>query len=284
MTKSLNGPIIIRDCDNGDVSPFLKWAGGKRWFVKNHRDMLPNNYGTYFEPFLGSGAVFFSLKPKKAVLADSNSALIETYQAIKDDWAKVWSILRRHQRNHSDEYYYQERGRQRKSRFERAAQFIYLNRTCYNGLYRVNLAGKFNVPRGTKDTVVFDTDNFSVVSDRLQCTELNYSDFEPIINRSKRGDLVFVDPPYTVKHNLNGFVKYNEKIFTWEDQVRLRDSVFRAKKRGAFVIVTNANHESIWDLYKGFGEYEVLDRYSVLAGDAAHRKSSSELIIVGSQK
>lgn len=280
MDRSEPHHIYIKETG---LPPFLKWAGGKRWFVRNHYDLLPREFNTYFEPFLGSGAVFFSLHPQKAVLADANTQLIETYIAIKKDWKKVRSALARHHKNHCPDYYYAERERNRRSIYERAARFIYLNRTCWNGLYRVNLNGKFNVPIGTKDAVILETDDFEAVAQRLSHVRLITSDFEAIIDQAQEGDFVFVDPPYTINHNLNGFVKYNEKIFTWEDQVRLRDCVFRAHERGAFLIVTNANHESIRDLYEGFGSKKVLDRHSVLAGDAAYRRASSELAIVSTE-
>lgn len=265
------------------ILPFLKWAGGKRWLVKNHSDLLPKNFNTYYEPFLGSGAVFFSLKPKKAVLADANFRLIETYIAIKKDWTKVRTALLRHNRNHSKKYYYTERGCFRRSIYERAAQFVYLNRTCWNGLYRVNLNGKFNVPIGTKDAVILETDNFEATSKYLKNAKIVDSDFEPIINQAQNGDFVFVDPPYTINHNLNGFLKYNEKIFSWDDQVRLRDCVFRAQERGVSIILTNANNPSIKELYEEFGKIKVLGRHSVLAGNAKYRRASSELAIMSTQ-
>ncbi len=123
------------------ATPFLKWAGGKRWFVKNHADLFPkkDKINCYFEPFLGSGAVFFHLEPKEAVLSDANPHLIECYQAIKDDWKLVLRYLQEHQRKHEKDYYYEIRSKNYHSRFKRAAKFIYLNRTCWNGLYRENL-------------------------------------------------------------------------------------------------------------------------------------------------
>jgi DNA adenine methylase len=130
--------------------PFLKWPGGKRWFVTHYADLIPRAFGRYVEPFLGSGAVFFHLKPKKALLADSNSELIETYKAVKHDPDSVLAHLRRHHRDHCHEHYYQVRDAMPRTPTTRAARFIYLNRTCFNGIYRVNLDGTFNVPIGTK--------------------------------------------------------------------------------------------------------------------------------------
>jgi DNA adenine methylase len=146
-------------------------------------------------------------------------------------------------------------------------------------LYRVNLRGQFNVPIGTKDNAVLDSDNFAAVARMLKNAELRAGDFEATIDLARSKDLVFVDPPYTVKHNLNGFVKYNEKLFSWEDQERLRDCVIRASNRGAVIVVTNANHHSVKDLYKGVGVQRTLTRSSVLAASSDHRGQYQELII-----
>ena len=140
------------------TKPFLKWAGGKRWFVTNHSDLLPQSFNRYIEPFLGSGAVFFHLQPQNALLGDSNKELVDTYRAIKSEWKLVYRYLRAHHTKHSKEYYYQIRKSRPISSASKAARFIYLNRTCWNGLYRVNLSGVFNVPIGTKSTVVFADD------------------------------------------------------------------------------------------------------------------------------
>src|SRR5258706_16334987 len=126
--------------------PFVKWAGGKRWFVSRHLDLVPTRYNQYIEPFLGSGALFFALKPAKAVLADLNSDLIGTYSAIQTDWKRVLAILRGYHRDHSKAFYYAVRESEPRLLHQRAARFIYLNRTCWNGLYRVNVLGRFNVP------------------------------------------------------------------------------------------------------------------------------------------
>lgn len=262
-----------------EVLPFLKWAGGKRWLAENHSSLLAVDYKRYIEPFVGSGAIFFSLQPTSAILGDKNERLIEAYQAIKNDWEKVREILITHHKNHSVEYYYEMRRRKCRTQETRAAQFIYLNRTCWNGLYRVNRQGEFNVPVGTKTNVLLSTDNFEMVSKLLAGAELISGDFESVIDKSRAGDFVFVDPPYTVKHNYNGFVKYNESIFSWDDQVRLRDSVERAVKRGAKVIVTNACHESIKNLYQDLGRLTTLSRASVIAGKSSARGRYEEVVI-----
>lgn len=264
------------------IKPFLKWAGGKRWIVDRKEFRLPSFNGRYIEPFLGGGAVFFHLKPKKAILSDVNGRLIETYEAIRTDWQNVWSELRRHQYYHCKEYYYQERAKNRRTLHTRAAQFLYLNRACWNGLYRENLQGKFNVPIGTKSKILFESDNFSTVSEYLKDVILSCNDFEQTIDKATINDLVFVDPPYTTAHNFNGFVKYNQTIFSWDDQIRVRNSIARAADRGAKIIVTNAMHQSVVDLYEGISTIVEVPRQTIISGSSKGRKHTAEsLIYVG---
>lgn len=261
------------------ISPFLKWAGGKRWLVSKHPELLNVEFDRYIEPFLGSASAFFYLQPSKAILSDLNVDLIDVYRAIQADWEKVVTELKKHHTKHCKNYYYKIRASKPRSLHTRAARFIYLNRTCWNGLYRVNLKGEFNVPIGTKKDVVYDTDDFEGISNFLQNVHLKIEDFEKIIDQAAAGDFVFIDPPYTVCHNNNGFLKYNEKIFSWEDQLRLKDAVWRAKNRGAKILILNAGHSSIAQIYEGFGSVQEFGRASVLAASAKHRKQVSELAI-----
>lgn len=262
------------------MKPFIKWAGGKRWLTENKQFKLPPFSGRYFEPFLGGGAVFFHLTPTRAILSDANPRLIETYVAIRDDWKRVNDILKTMQRLHSKDYYYEERGRIRKKPHTRAAQFLYLNRTCWNGLYRENLSGKFNVPIGTKKQVILPDDDFEKSSNILQNAELFSSDFEEILIDAGKEDLVFLDPPYTTAHNTNGFVKYNQKIFKWDDQIRLRTCVGAARMRGATIVLTNANHSTIKELYSDIGTPEIISRRSVISGSSSARGMTTELVYV----
>lgn len=229
---------------------------------------------------MGGGAVFFHLAPNKAVLSDTNPRLIETYQAIRDDWVAVYKLLERMQKLHSPNYYYEERKRERIKPHTRAAQFLYLNRTCFNGLYRENLLGQFNVPIGTKTQVLLPDDDFEGASKALQKAKLVVADFEDIIVEAGMGDLVFLDPPYTTAHNKNGFVKYNQKIFSWNDQVRLKKSVAAAKQRGAKIMLTNADHESIHDLYRDLGSPQKVSRASVISGNSSARGTTTEALYV----
>ncbi len=260
------------------VKPFIKWAGGKRWLTTNPLFEIPSFSGRYIEPFLGGGAVFFFLKPKSAILSDTNHRLIETYQIVRDDWEKVEKELKRFQYCHSSKFYYEQRERVYRARHMRAAQFLYLNRTCFNGLYRENLKGIFNVPKGEKDRVVFEEEDFSEISSVLKSAKIFTSDFEQVVDNSDQGDFIFADPPYTTAHNINGFVKYNQKIFSWEDQIRLKKAIIRAAERGVKILLTNADHQSIRDLYVGVGHYQAIRRQSVIAGKSQFRGTTSEAI------
>lgn len=260
--------------------PFLKWAGGKRWFVQHHSDLFPKSYGRYIEPFLGGGSVYFHLQPSEALVGDTNPDLIAAYRGIKQDWKGVLRSLEHHAVKHSDHYFYEIREQRPTEIIPRASRMIYLNRTCFNGIYRVNLKGKFNVPRGTKDSVLLDTDHFEEISALLAGAEIRLADFETLIDEAQAGDFVFADPPYTVRHNLNGFVKYNEKLFSWQDQERLAAALIRAKSRGVHILATNANHASIHELYNSHGfNLITTSRYSSISASSAHRRQFDELII-----
>lgn len=259
--------------------PFLKWAGGKRWFAERCMHLIPETFERYIEPFLGSGAMFFSLQPKQAILSDLNDDLINCYRAVRDAPISIAEMLAAYHADHSEDHYYRVRADKPVEPIKQAAWFIYLNRTCWNGLYRVNRKNEFNVPIGTKTAVVLDSDDFEASSRTLHRAELYSLDFEQTLARADAGDFVFVDPPYTVKHNLNGFVKYNDKIFSWADQICLRDAVVQATVRGASVLVTNANHASIREIYDGVGCMEVVRRASVLAANSLHRVPIDELVV-----
>lgn len=261
------------------VIPFLKWAGGKRWLAPQIVGEIGAISGRYIEPFLGGGAVFFTVQPERALLGDLNGNLVEAYRTIKRAWRKVVEILEDHQIHHSKDHYYQVREWHPDNPLERTARMIYLNRTCWNGLYRVNLDGKFNVPIGTKTCVLMDTDDFQTTARLLRNADIVCGDFEGLIDQARRGDVVFADPPYTVRHKYNGFIKYNESLFSWNDQIRLRDAVLRASERGARIFVTNADHESIRTLYASDFEIRAIERYSAISGRSSSRGNYSELII-----
>lgn len=282
VEQNLSPDLAAIDANSQQIIlPFLKWAGGKRWLASHMRELIGDVDGRYIEPFLGSAAVFFALQPRKAILSDRNRELVGTYRALQTQSAAVERHLATHQQLHSKSHYYSVRDAIPQTFARKAARFIYLNRTCWNGLYRVNLDGRFNVPIGTKTTVLMESDDFGRVSDILRCAEINHADFEQSVSQAKRGDVVFCDPPYTVRHNHNGFVKYNEELFSWTDQIRLRDSLRIARDRGARVFITNADHESIRELYGQDFDIKEFERYSSIGGAKAKRGNYSELLIMG---
>lgn len=274
--------IASERVEQSALTPFLKWPGGKRWFVTEHADVFPPRFNRYIEPFLGSGSVFFHLRPQRALLGDTNGELIASYRGIRNRWKKTQEVLQQHQRRHGKRYYYTVREQRPDALAEQAARVIYLNRTCFNGIYRVNRQGQFNVPKGTRDSVVFDTDDFAAAARLLRRAEIRVADFEVLVDEAERDDLIFADPPYTVRHNLNGFIKYNEKLFSWDDQVRLGAALARARDRGAHVVSTNANHHSLRELYRSHGfRLREISRFSCISADAGSRRQFGELLILG---
>lgn len=262
------------------MKPFLNWAGGKRWLVSRHADLIATPGHRLVEPFVGSGAVYFHLEPSQALLSDANKDLIEAYVAVRDEPDAVLDSLRTHQRHHDSDYYYRMRASRPRKTATRAARLIYLNRTCFNGLYRVNLKGVFNVPKGSKESVILPDDDFNGWSRMLKTAELVAQDFQATVDTASAGDVVYADPPYTVQHNMNNFVKYNEHIFSWQDQVRLASCLHAATQRGVRIIISNADHPSIRKLYEASGWRQIaVERHSRLAASADHRRPTTELII-----
>jgi DNA adenine methylase len=260
------------------TKPFLKWAGGKNWLMPIIKKYTPSKFRKYYEPFLGSGSIFFALRPKPAVLSDLNQNIIQTYIALRDKPHALIAKLRSMTYN-KDYYYFIRDVYKPRSLAHQAARIIYLNRTCWNGLYRENIEGKFNVPFGKfHNPCICDENNLLLASDLLQGADLYFQDFETTLSTAKKGDFIFLDPPYISSHRNNGFLKYNNKIFSWADQVRLVKIVRHLDKRGCYILMTNANHQSVMDLYSGF-YFSFESRYSSIAADKAKREVISELII-----
>ncbi len=265
------------------LDPFLKWPGGKRWLVRQCGPMFPLQYRRYLEPFLGGGAVFFHLAPQRAVLSDTNIDLVNAYQCLKKHVKVIEKRLLDLQHKHSKTLYYRIRATRPTGAIEQAVRFLYLNRTCFNGIYRVNLRGEFNVPIGTKNLVAYPEGYLQGIATCLRHASIRIADFEETIDEAAAGDFVFVDPPYTVMHNNNNFVKYNANLFSWADQRRLVSAVKRAARRGAAVMISNADHQSVRELYSDFGTHHRVNRASVLAADFLHRRKTTELLITSYQ-
>lgn len=261
------------------VEPFLKWPGGKRWLVRRYGHLFPTGYRRYFEPFLGGGAAFFHLAPRHALLSDTNKELINVYQALKRNSKAIDRRLWELQRGHTKELYYRIRAARPADPLERAVRFLYLNRTCFNGMYRVNLSGDFNVPIGSKNLVAYPNGYLEDVAKCLRKASIRHANFEEAIGRAEAGDFIFADPPYTVMHNNNNFLKYNSKLFSWPDQMKLASTLKKAGERGAIFMVSNADHHSVRELYAGFGNLCGVDRSSILAANALRRRRTTELLI-----
>lgn len=260
--------------------PFLRWAGSKHRLLKYILPLVPIQFDRYYEPFLGSGALFFALSPKKATLSDVSAEVIGAWQSIRDDCDYICRYL--DPLEPSKELFYNIRSSRAPDYPRKAAEFLYLNKTCWNGLYRVNSKGEFNVPYGApRSNHIFDEENLRDCSKLIQKSRVSIRecDFELSVSRAKKGDFVFFDPPYVTKHNFNGFRDYNENLFSWDDQVRLSKLALRLAEKGVHVLVSNADHESVRDLYRGFSYYS-LERTSTLASDKTKRGRVSEAIFV----
>lgn len=260
---------------------FLKWAGGKRWLVNSENHRFPKEYNRYIEPFLGGGAVFFYMEPKVAILSDINKELISTYVAVRDRFDLVYNNLRIHSNNHSKEYYYEVRERHTRTLHTLAARMIYLNKACFNGIYRVNKDGKFNVPFGTYNEMTFNKNELRESSEALQGAMILHQDFEDTIEMAEKDDFLFCDPPYAVKDEENRFVSYNADVFSWGDQVRLSNALIRAKDRGVKILMTNVDHPTVRMLYmeiEGFS-LDVVERSCFISGTVEGRRAYRELIV-----
>ena len=262
------------------LPPILRWVGGKRWLVPALRDLVAGQAQLkgYHEPFLGGAAAFLGLGPTgPGTLSDLNAELIETYRAVRDNPEAVAAELSKHRNTES--YYYELRARRPRNRTQRAARFIYLNHTSFNGIFRVNLKGAYNVPFGNRpNPQIPDNDLLSKISKRLKGFDLVAQDFAETICNVRENDLVFLDPPYTVAHNNNGFVKYNDKLFSFEDQVRLSHSIDLIRSIGAYYILTNAAHESIIELFDKGDQRMVIHRRNVIGGSKAKRGRAAEYL------
>lgn len=259
--------------------PFLRWAGGKRWLTPTLEKMLHGRtIAKYYEPFLGGGSIFFGLDHfETSSLSDLNSELIETYREVRDNPDEVFYALQRFPNTAAA--YYRARSSSPERAIDRAARFIYLNHTSFNGIYRVNLKGEYNVPFGHRSSPnIPDMQWLRAVSRKLTNAQLAVRDFEEAVSTASRGDFVFMDPPYTIAHNRNGFVKYNQQLFSYADQKRLASTVADLHKRGVAYAVTNAAHDSIRDLYAGIGDVIETRRRNSIGGKSAARGRGHELM------
>ena len=256
------------------MSPVVKWAGGKRQIIDKIKAAMPKQFNSYYEPFVGGGAVLFELAPKNAVINDVNQELLSIYKCLQDRelFDLMVEELNKHEANHSEEYYYEVREWDRSPRFElepiwkRAARAIYLNKACFNGLYRVNSKGYFNVPSGKKDKVnTFDRENIKELKYYFRNSNITVTslDFEEAVVNAKKGDFVYFDPPYDTWEDKNSFTSYSKDNFGKEEQVRLANVFRKLSKKGVFVMLSNHNTKFINELYEGFNIHVIEARRNI---------------------
>jgi len=268
--------------------PFVKWAGGKRQIIDKLIKYAPEEFNTYYEPFIGGGALLFELSPKNAVINDSNSELMNVYQCLKDEkkFAKMCKELNQYEANHTEEFYYEIRNKDRdKKRFnkiidyKRAARTIYLNKACFNGLYRVNSKNEFNVPFNKKTKInTYDAQNLSIIHSYLNFNNISIlcTDFEEVIKNAKKGDFVYFDPPYD--SDTKTFNSYTEEGFNKEEQRRLAKVFKELDEKGVYIMLSNHNTLLINDLYKEYHIHKIEAKRNINS-NGKKRGKVEELII-----
>lgn len=281
QTNSPPRDFVELDVPSGAASatPFLRWAGGKRWLLPRLRQLLAGlKVESYFEPFLGGGSVFLSTHVcGNSYLSDLNGDLIEVYQQVRERPQEVARLAAKLE--NTAEEYYRVRAERPTGALERAVNFVFLNHTSFNGIHRVNLKGEYNVPFGRRAAPKIPTgEQLENVAKKLQGVSLTSGDFEAQLHLAGPGSLVFLDPPYTVAHNQNGFIKYNQHLFSFEDQRRLASAIETLDNNGAKYVLTNAAHSSIVQLFGGRGRTIAVSRGSTIGGKSATRGRADELV------
>ena len=268
--------------------PFVKWAGGKRQIIDKLKKYVPDEFNTYYEPFVGGGALLFELSPRKAVINDYNEELMNVFNCIKDEtkFNKMRNELNHHEANHSEEYYYEIRNKDRdKTKFKRmpdykrSARTIYLNKACFNGLYRVNSKNEFNVPFNRKLKVnTYDGQNLGIIHSYLNFSDVTLlnTDFEEAVKDAKKGDFIYFDPPYDSETST--FNSYTENGFGKEEQLRLAKVYKELADKGCYVMLSNHNTTLVKELYKDFNIHLIEAKRNINA-NGKKRGKVEEVII-----
>ncbi len=263
----------MKNKNNVLIMPVVKWVGGKRQLINELKKNTPTKINTYYEPFFGGGANLFALQPKKAVINDLNGDLITTYKVIKEEVEKLIEELKVHEKNNTEEYFYKIRDLDRQTskyekltNVEKAARLIYLNKTCYNGLFRVNSLGQFNTPYGKyKNPNIVNEVVLKAVSKYFNENDIKIlnEDFEEVVKNAKEGDFVYFDPPYDPISNTASFTGYNEGGFDRNEQERLKKVCDELNKRKVKFLLSNSNTEFIRNLYKDYGIQTIMAKRSI---------------------
>lgn len=270
-----------------NLQPFTKWTGGKRQLLGELRSYMPETYGRYFEPFVGGGALFFDLAPEQAVINDFNEELINAYRQIKNNPAELINLLIKHKENNSKDYYLELRSADRDGRIsrmtgvERAARILYMLRVDFNGLYRVNSKNQFNVPYGRyKNPKIVDVDLLYQISEYLNENDIEIlqTDFAEAVKGAQTGDFVYFDPPYIPLNETSSFTSYTHEGFSYEEQVRLRDTFKELTERGVYAMLSNSSSPLVEELYKDFNIYFV-EAQRTNGAKSSSRGKISEIIV-----
>ena len=264
----------------GRNTSFIRWAGGKAWFVPAVQKMIENiEFNNYIEPFMGGASIFFSMEiPNRAFLSDINGELVNTFIQIRDNLEQVTEMLRGFATDKDS--YYQIRAQEPVDPIVQAARFLYLNFYAYNGIYRVNSRGRFNVPYGRR-AGTFNYERLTNIREKLQVADIRVSDFDDCRENIHNHDLVFLDPPYAVTNKATEndiFIAYNATLFSLEDQQRLAELIDYIQEVGAYYIMTNAHHDEIKKIFEGRGRKLEYDRTCNIGGKGAERGKVKEYI------
>ena len=262
------------------TKPFLKWAGGKTQLLGELREYVPKEFNKYIEPFIGGGAMFFNLNPRKSVIADSNEELIITYRQIKESIEEVIDHLKTFEHNESFYYKIRSLDPNELDKSHRAARLIYLNKTCFNGLYRVNKKGKFNVPYGKGKGSFLNERVLRSANKFLAGTTIIKGDYLDVLREfASGGDFIFLDPPYYPISKYSDFKRYAKEFFYHEDHVQLKQEFDRLVNIGCKVILTNSDHEIILDLYSDY-KIDVIETRRMISSNSKTRKGK-DIIVTG---
>ena len=259
-------------------SPFIKWAGGKQGIAAKLVGHFPKNYANYFEPFIGGGSVLLEVGPRTASVSDSNGWLIDTYIAVKEDWLGVTKKLDKLRNTKTDYLKIRKIQPSTLDPINRAAHFIYLNKTGFRGLFRVNQKGEFNVPYGAYDRRYYSAENIAAVSSTLQSVSFNCCDFEETASKSKTDDFVYFDPPYYKLGGYSDFNRYTSGQFREMDQMRLASLCNELDSEGVKWAVSNSDTPLIRKLYNGYRIIEIENRREINL--KSHKRSVTELLIL----
>jgi DNA adenine methylase len=275
--------IPPRPFGSAQAKPFLKWAGGKGRLIPQYQPFLPKEFDTYYEPFLGGGALFFHLRPRRAVLSDINPELVNVYTCVRDRVDDLIEHLERHAENHSHDFYYKMRSSDPDASIERAARLLYLNKTCFNGLYRVNAQGQFNVPIGRySNPRICDPDLLHAASKALQPATIIQRSFDRILDSPVSSqDFVYFDPPYQPLSLTSNFTSYSRDVFTSEHQIQLRDVFAQLAQQKVQVMLSNSDCPFIRESYKSFAIHtHTIQASRAINANATKRGKINEVLIV----